>query len=284
MEKLTSANYKVIKLFNNNVVLVSQYDKEKILFGKGLGFGKHAGDIIPLTTKIDKVFTLEDVNNLNTFKQLVNTVDKELIGLCEEIIYMISQEVPEELDEKVHISVTDHIVTALKRLKNNEEIQNPFLVEIETLYPKEFEIASKVVDMLQDRTKVVIPNGEIGFIALHIHSARNKGKLSNTIKYAFLSNSIIELIENNLNIKINKKSLDYARFLTHIRFAIERILNNHKIKNELLGAIKEKYPSSYKLAEKVVMLIESELHLKVVEDETAFIATHIERFKIALEN
>ncbi len=93
--------------------------------------------------------------------------------------------------------------------------------------------------MLEDRLNLVIPDEEAGFITLHIHSARNEGKLSNTIKYAFLSNTIIEFLEDELSIEIDKSSLDYARFLTHIRFAIERILNNTPIKNELLTAIKK---------------------------------------------
>ena len=38
---------KAIKIFNNNVVLVNDKNKQqRILFGKGIGFGKHVGDEI----------------------------------------------------------------------------------------------------------------------------------------------------------------------------------------------------------------------------------------------
>lgn len=272
-------DFNVIKSFNNNIVLVSQGSKEKILFEKGIGFGVRLGDIIPKSTKIEKIFSIEDKTNCNNFYELVNTVDKELVGLCEEVIYMISNELDEELHEKVHISLTDHIAFTLKRLKNGEDIKNPFLIEIETLYPKEFQLAKKAVTMLEQKTKIYFPDDEIGFITLHIHSARNEGKLSNTVKYAYLSNSIIEMIEDELNIEIDKKSLDYARFITHIRFAIERIMNNAPIQNELLDMIKLQYPKDFKLSEKISRFIEKELDLKVVEDETAYLAIHIKRFK-----
>lgn len=279
---LSTENYKVAKVFNNNVLLVTLDEKEKILFSKGIGFGKTAGDIISKDVKIDKVFSIEDETNSNRFTQLLTSIDHELIGLCEEIIYMIGKELNEELNEKIHISLTDHIAFTLKRLKEQDEILNPFLVETETLYKHEFEIARKAIHMVESRMGISIPDGEIGFITLHIHSARNQGKLSNTLKYAFVSNSIVEFIEDSLNLEIDRQSIDYARFITHIRFTIERLLNNTPIKNELLGAIKRQYGKSYKLAKKIGKQLEDLLNLKVAEDEIAYIAVHIERFKSAL--
>lgn len=274
-----TADFNVIKVFNNNILLVSQTNVEKILYEKGIGFGKHLGDIIPEGAKIEKIFSIENKTNYDNFNELVNSVDSDLIALCEEVIYMISKELNEDLNEKVHISLTDHIVYSLKRLKNGEDIKNPFLVEIETLYPREFELARKAVTMIENKTKIYFPDDEIGFITLHIHSARNDGKLSNTVKYAFLSNTIIEIIEDELNVEIDRKSLDYARFITHIRFAIQRIINKTPIQNELLGMIKFQYYSSFKLARKISKFIEKELELKVVEDETAYLAMHVQRFK-----
>ena len=279
MSSLFKAEYTIQKVFNNNVLLVTIENKEKILFGKGLGFGKHIGDILSSDNKIDKIFSLDDINNYNNFRELVTTVDDELIGLYEEIIFMISKELNEELNEKIHISLTDHIAFTLKRLKQNDEIENPFLIETETLYKKEFEIAKKAVSMLEKKMNIIIPDGEIGFITLHIHSARNNGKLSNTIKYTFLCNSIIEFIEDDLNIHIDKRSIDYARFITHIRFTIERLINNTPIRNDLFDVIKKQYSSSYTLAQSVSNIIESQLNLTVVEDEVAYIAVHIEKFK-----
>ncbi|WP_027624132.1 glucose PTS transporter transcription antiterminator GlcT [Clostridium lundense] len=278
MKNLSISNYRVIKVFNNNVLLVKQNDVEKILFYKGIGFGKHTGDIIPSETKVDKIFVIENKDNYKNFKELISRTDSNIVGLCEEVISMISDSLGEQLNEKIHVSLTDHISYTIIRLMNNDEIENPFLVETETLYKKEFEIARKAVSMLENRLNITIPDGEIGFITLHIHSARNQGKLSNTLKYTFLCNTIIEFVEDELDIEIDRQSLDYARFLTHIRFAIERILNDTPIKNDLLPTIKKQYAASYKLAEKVSKIIEDELYLKVVEDETAYISIHMEKF------
>lgn len=283
MESVLKEDCKVIKAFNNNIVLVETEGKEKMLLNKGVGFGKRPGDVVDKGTSIEKIFIIEDKDNIRNFKELVNNIDKEFIGFCEEIIYFISKELNQELSENIHIGLIDHLSFAIKRLKNKEEIQNPFLVEIETLYNIEFLLAEKVAIKIEEHIGIDIPAGEIGFIALHIHSARNNGKLSNTIKYSFISNSIIEYVEDFLNIEIDRKSLDYARFLTHLRFAIERIINNESISNDFIDIIKSKYRKSYRIARKAGKILEENLDgVSVVEDEIAYLAMHIERFRVSI--
>lgn len=272
----------IIKSFNNNIVLIQKDNKEKLLFAKGIGFGKKPGDIIPSGTLVEKVFVIEDEQNLKNFNNLINANNENFIILCEEIIYKISEEFGEDLNENIHISLTNHLAFALQRLKDGQEIENPFLVEIETLYNSEFKLAQEIAKKIKNETNIIIPDGEAAFIALHIHSARNNGKLSNTIKYSFLASTIVEYVEDEIGISVNRKSLDYARFLTHIRFAVERIMNNKCNKNDLKETIKRIYKKSYKIAIGVGKIIEDELDIEVDEDEIAYLAMHIERLRIAV--
>lgn len=273
----------IIKSFNNNIILVKENGREKILFQKGIGFGKKPGEIIKQGTIIEKVFVIEDETNQRNFDEVLTRVDTKLVGIVEGVIAEITDELGEELNENIHIGLIDHLFYAIKRLKEDEEIANPFLVEIETLYNEEFELANKLSDRISKEINLDIPEGEVGFIALHIHSARNNGKLSNTIKYSFLSSSIIEHVEGRLNVDIDRKSLDYARFLTHIRFAIERITTDKPIKNDLIDVIKDKYKLSYKIAEETKDIISKILGIsEIAEDEIGYLAMHIERFRVSI--
>lgn len=279
MVKKLNCDWSVIKAFNNNIVLATNNKSEKILFAKGIGFNKKMGDIITSETLVEKIFTIEDEKNKSNFKEIVNRNDEAFVALCEEIIRDISDKLGEELSENIHVGLIDHIDFAVKRLKNKEEIQNPFISEIQTLYNLEFELAKQASLRLEKELGVEIPDGEVGFIALHIHSARKNGKLSNTMKYSFINNSIVEFIEEELNLKIDRKSLDYARFITHVRFACERIVTNKTIKNELKDTIKRRYKESYKLAKEAAKVIEDQLEAEVTIDEVAYLAIHIERLK-----
>lgn len=272
----------VIKALNNNMVLVKDEGIEKIILSKGIGFNKKFGDILDENIDVDKIFSIEDEKNQENLKEIYNRVDGEFVAICEEAIAEICEELGEELNESIHIGLIDHLAVAMKRLKNKEEITNPFIVEIETLYNVEFEMAKKIIKKIQRKYRVKFPKGEVGFITLHIHSARYGKKLSNTLKYSYLTNEIVLYIEERFNAKINKKSLDYARFLSHLRFTIERILTDTILKNDLIDAIKNSYPESYEIAKESSKIIEDSLYKKVLEDEVAYIAMHIERFRIAL--
>lgn len=274
-----SDSYKIIKAFNNNILLVNSDGVEKIIIGKGIGFNKKVGDILKAPSNIEKMFTIQDPVNQNKFNELVSSVPEDIMSYCEEIISMLEKELNESLDESIHIALTDHISFSLKRLKENNEIVNPFLVETEVLFKKEFLLAKKAVKLLEERTGIFIPEGEAGFIALHIHSARNKGNLSNTVKYAYISNSISELIEQELNIKLDKESLYYARFIIHLRFTIERLIKNIHLKNELLSTIKRKYKASYMLSSQIGKILEANLNIEVHPDEIGYIAMHLETLK-----
>ena len=273
----------VIKALNNNMVLIKEQGVEKILLDKGIGFNKKFGDILEDNLEVDKVFSIEDKKNQENLKEVYNRVDGEFVAICEEALAEISEELGEELNETIHIGLIDHLAIAMKRLKNKEQINNPFIVEIETLYSVEFEMAKKIVNKLQDKYEIDFPEGEIGFITLHIHSARNGKMLSNSIKYSYLSNKIIIYIEEKFNSKIDKRSLDYARFLSHVRFTIERVLTDTVLKNDLTEIIKKSYPVSYEIAEGASKIIEETLDKKVCDDEVAYIAMHVERFRVALQ-
>ena len=270
----------VLKVFNNNIVLVNSGDTEKILFAKGIGFGKKPDCIIPKGTSINKIFVIENQENINNLKDLINQIDAGFFAACEEAIYEISKMVDTELNERIHISLIDHLFLAVKRIKDNEEVENPFLIETQTLYSKEYKLAELVGQMVGTYSNVDIPNGEIGFIALHIHSALNDGKISNTIKNTNLINDIVEYVEKSLGYSISKNSLDYARFCTHVKFAIQRILTNSTVDNDLTNIIKSTYAESYFISEGIAKIIEKSLSIQVTEEEIACLTIHVERFRI----
>ena len=180
-----SADYNVIKVFNNNVVLAKNLGTEKILIKKGIGFSTKAGDRIPINTDFERVFVIENPETSSKFNQLITRVDDKLVGICEEILHMICLATGEKLDEEMHIRLTDHIAFTIFRIQKNDKIDNPFMIEIETLYSKEMELARQAIKLLEKALNISIPDEEAGFIALHIHSLKTKDKLSNTIKYAF---------------------------------------------------------------------------------------------------
>src|SRR5690606_21034880 len=119
---------------------------------------------------------------------------------------------------------------------------------------------------------------EIGFLTLHLQAARERGKLSETIRVTEGVRTAVREMERQLKKPLPRTSLDYVRFVTHIRFALQRALTGQPIVNPLSRAIRERLPESFQQAQAVADRMEASLHLKLPEDEVAYLAMHVARF------
>ena len=279
--KLSEQEYIVNKVLNNNVILA--FDKikkdEVVLVEKGIGFGKKKGQVIDLSkTGIKKIFLSFDESAKREYYELVNKLDGEVIGVSEEII-AIAEEKFGSLNAHIHIALTDHISFCIERLKSGFEIGNPFIYEIKALYADEFRIGEKAAALIKDRLGVEIPESEIGFIALHIHAARQNKKVGETIKDTKLLMDLVNIIEKELSVNIHDTGLTYSRLINHLRASISRMEERKYIKNPLLDTIKEQFNESYKIALKLGEYIEKTKKIYVSDDELGYLALHIERIK-----
>ncbi len=245
--------YTVNKALNNNVILAFDEEKreEVVLVGKGIGFGKKEGTTVKLSEwQIEKSFLAFDGDIKKEYYQLINQLNGKVIGLSEEIIAMAEKELG-QLNSHVHIALTDHISFAIERIKAGMDINNPFIYEIKALYPDEFTIGKRAAKMIKDRLGVIISEDEMGFIALHIHSARQSKKVTETIKDTKLIKDLVNIVEEDLDIDISNIDLSYSRLVNHLRAGISRMEEKKYIENPLLNTIKERFKVSYTIAEKI---------------------------------
>ncbi|MBU5591983.1 PRD domain-containing protein [Clostridium sp. MSJ-4] len=268
--------YKVLRPFNHNVVLCKKDDKECILIGKGIGFGVKPGDCISKVDNIEKEFFLVSDNNKENFKNLTDTVDENIIGVTEEAIAKISKQFNKELNEKIHVTLPDHIAFSLKRLQNGIEVKNVLLHEIKFLYKEEFEAAEEILITINERLNVNLSRDEIGFIAMHIHAAITNQDVSKSAMDTAIITDMIKFIDQNINNGLDKNSLEYCRLLTHLRFALERVRNNSNIENILISTIKENYKDTYEIAERLAKMIEEEYNIIFPEGEIGYLTIHLQ--------
>ena len=278
---MTSESYRIIKVLNNNVLLATKVDskEEMVLVGKGIGFGNQENTIVNLPLeRIIKSYGAYDSKTKGDYIKLIEQLDSDVIGISEEIISK-AESLLGNLNPHIHIALTDHIGFALERIKMGMEINNPFLYEIKTLYYEEFHAGEIAADMIQSSLGVKINDSEIGFVALHFHSARQNRKVSETVKNTRILKEIVDIIESNLKYKVSIEGLMYARLITHLKTALTRLEEHKYIENILLDSIKEKFMDSFMLAVKVGNYIEENTNMRVSEDELGFMALHIERIK-----
>ncbi|MDM8098833.1 glucose PTS transporter transcription antiterminator GlcT [Oceanobacillus oncorhynchi] len=271
--------FSVIKSLNNNVLIAEDTNQnEVILIGKGIGFAKKKRDLIESKT-VEKLFVLRDREEQENYKKIIDNIDEKTLQSIVDSIEIIKKRINTFTDEHTLVALTDHIIFALARLQQGLEIRNPFLAETKVLYPFEYEIASEIVEYMNQFLPVHLPEGEIGFVALHVHSAMEGTALNEINRYSQLVSNLIKIIEDQLYITLDRDSMDYVRFVRHLRYTIERVLNGDKVEEprKMADLLKEEYPVFYNLSWKLIKIMQQTLKKPVFDAESVYLTIHLQR-------
>lgn len=273
--------YKVKKVLNNNVLIGSHESfGEVVLIGKGIGFNQKPGQLID-SALVEKLFVLKNEKEQENYIKLMPFVDNELLEVIISSIELIKQRSSSVLNEHIHVALTDHLMFAITRLKKGMEMKNPFLIETKALYPFEYEVAQEVVGHIGQRTGIYLPEGEVGFIALHVHSAVMNRNLSEVNQHSQLVTHLVNMIEDQLDIKIDKDSIDYMRLVRHIRFTMERVNKGEQVEEpeKITSLLKEEYPVCYNLSWKLIKVMQQTLKKPVYNAEAVYLTMHLQRLQ-----
>jgi len=267
------------KIFNNNAILAKDSDKhEFVVMGCGIAFKKNIGDKAD-ENLIEKTFILKQKDASEKFKLLLEDIPTEHVSLCYDIIEYAKNILSVELNDYIYVTLTDHISYALKLFNEGLNRPNPLIWEIKKFYTKEFEIGLKALDFIEDETNKKLPEDEACNIALHLINAQvnNSGnKVEDIANQTKMLKDILNIVKYTYNITLDEKSLNYERFVTHLRFFFQRLNKKENIETEddfLLKQIKEKYTKAYDCMLKIEAYLEKELS----EEEQLYLTIHIQR-------
>lgn len=281
MGRIGMAKLLIDKVLNNNVLIANHPSYEEVvLIGKGIGFNRKRGDFIE-TESVEKLFVLKNEKEQQNYIKLLPFIDNELLEVIISAIGLIKQRTNSHLDEHIHVALTDHLMFAITRARKGMEISNPFLVETKTLYRHEYEIATEVVQLINEKTSANLPGGEIGFIALHIHSAMTNKNLSEVNQHSQLVGRLVNMVEEQFDIIIDKESIDYMRLVRHLRFTIERVIKEEKVDEpeKISFLLKQEYPVCYNLSWKLIKVMQQTLKMKVFDAEAVYLTMHLQRIQ-----
>ncbi|MGG3469124.1 transcription antiterminator [Neobacillus pocheonensis] len=269
------------KVLNNNVLIAEHPSYEEVVvIGKGIGFNRKRGDYIDTDT-VEKLFVLKNEKEQENYIKLLPFIDNEFLEVIISAIDLIKQRTSSQLNEHIHVALTDHLMFAITRASQGMEMSNPFLVETKALYRHEYEVAADVVELIKHKTGISLPVGEIGFIALHIHSAITNKNLSEVNQHSQLVSRLVEMVEEQFEIEIDKESIDYMRLVRHLRFAIDRVIKGEKVEEpeKIASLLKSEYPVCYNLSWKLIKVMQQTLKMQVFDAEAVYLTMHLQRLQ-----
>ncbi|HFR3749776.1 PRD domain-containing protein [Streptococcus suis] len=267
------------KVLNSSVVLVDDEGVEKIALGKGIGFGKKQGEVL-VNSNIDKLFQSVNTPQSQHLLGLLEEVPVTYFDIARDIIEYAKQVLNVPLQESLWIGLTDHIYFAVERFEKELVFENKVLWEIKAYYNKEYQIGCYAIQLLNRVLHISLPEAEAANIAFHFINAQQGSDKNDAGRIAKLIGDLETLIRYSSNIQIVSDSLSYQRFVTHIRFFVERFFADRMLQdgNQILfDQICQTMPEGMKQAVKVQTFLEEHYHKTITIDELTYLAIHFER-------
>ncbi len=267
--------YRVVKALNHNAVLAADVtdQKEYLLMGKGIGFGKKVSEQFEADESC-RVYSLTDRKERNDAQNLAKTIDPEFLEIANMVLDE-AEKVFGHIDRNILFPLADHISYAVERIRRNETISNPLTEDIRILFHMEYKVASCVIPLLESRFGISIGEDEVGYITLHVHSAIDDEKVSDAMQTARAVRECIHIVEESMGKKIDVMTLSYNRLMNHVRYMIVRALEGEKLKLSLNDYMQVKYPEEFALATKICNEIGQMIKCPLKDVEIGYLAMHI---------
>ena len=273
--------YRVRKALNHNtlIAIFMENNQEYLLIGKGIGFGKKVSERFEIPENIEcSVYSLQEQTERGKAMELIKGIEPVYLEIAGKVLAK-SEEVFGKIDKRILFPMADHIAFAVQRIRANEQISNPLTDDIRALFHMEYKTAECVKDILWEMLQVEIDEHEIGYIALHIHSAIEDENVALSMQIAMAVRECIRMIEEETGQTIDVLSLSYNRLMNHIRYMVARSIKGEKLKLNMNDYMSVKFPKSFWMATEVCKQLEKQLHRNPPLDEVeiGYLAMHIER-------
>ncbi len=206
--------------------------------------------------------------------------------MCAQLVAQAGQRLHLSFHNSLTLALADHIYYALQRLIRGEHVVNALLQEICQFYPEEYALGEDALVLIRAQTGLNLPEDEAGFIALHLVNAALDENMPKTLEVTRLIADIIIIVNTQLGIKPQEHSLDYTRFVTHLKFFAHRLLRQEELTPSadfLFDEVKKHYPVAYSCVQRIGLYVKKKFGHDLGRDEITFLTVHIERVRHATQ-
>lgn len=213
--------YRIAKTLNHNsfIGVEEENNREYLVMGKGIAFGKKTGQRVQPGDDT-RIYSLTEMTERGNARTIVQGVSPLSLELASAVLDEAEKEFG-KIDRSIVFPMADHLDFAVRRIQNGEQISNPLTDDIRVMFYKEYKVASCIRELLKERLQIEIDEHEIGYLALHVHSAIVEENVSQAMEVARAVRESISLVEHITGHTIDVMSLSYNRMMNHIRYMLQ---------------------------------------------------------------
>lgn len=271
---------KISKQLNNNIVIASDdQGREVVLMGKGIGFGCKPGTEPNMALVEKQFFGFSSGAHTQQLAELLDRIPLEHLSLGIEIVEHVQEKIQKPLNETLVLMVSDHISFAIERQKKGLDLTNALLWEIKKFYPDEYQLGLDALDIIQREAGIRLREDEAGFLAMHIVNAQygNGDPLAQDLIRVI--QDVVNLVRYTYGIDLDESSLDYVRFVTHLKFFLVRIFHKEAYQGsgDLYSIVSAMYPRAAACVRKIADYLRQHLDYSLGLEEEGYLIIHVER-------
>lgn len=272
----------ILKVLNNSLILaIDNTGSECILMGKGIGYNQALGNILE-EAQVEKVFLLKDKAVLRNFVQLASEIDETYFNLVKEIIEYAHELYQMEVMDYLYLSLSDHIAFAVRRLEERNVGENFNYIEIVKRHQEEYDVGKFGVHLINLRLGVNLPESEASAIGLHFVNAKlNSQSFQKEQELIKLIKNIETIVSRTLNIAFDRDSFSYSRFITHLNYFAERIIEGKLFEDNqsdiLFDSMKANMPKENQVIENIRQFILTKHEIQISKQEKIYLMVHLHR-------
>ena len=267
---------KIKKVLNSSVVLVEDEQKSDfIILGKGIGYGKKSGENIDVNDSTYQFYIPVVSDKSKQIMDLLDAISPEVLEVTHQVISLAKADLHTEFNDNLYFVLADHLNFAIERLKQNMVTTNRLIWEIQNFYPEEYAAGVHCLKLVNKALHILLPDDEAVNIAFHLVNAQSSNNPEyDSARYAKLIGEIINLVRYSLNKEFHKDSIHYLRFITHIRFFVERFFTDKMLEDNgdsFYLTSKNRYQKEVEVANKVKSFLYDQ-YRKLITDEEMYIS------------
>lgn len=268
----------ITKSINHNAAIgIDSLGREVVVLGSGVGFGTIPRDI-PLA-QIDRTFVGIDPKYLG----LIEELPQEHLEFAAQFADIVRMQVSHELSPNLVVTLADHISFMVRRAKQGIYVAMPLAYDVQQDYPVEYRLGQMCVRGVEKTFHVRLPKNEAVGVALSIVNSAMRSSSVST-RAAERDERAIEratrIVEKELGISVDRDSFDFARFATHVKYLIDRLVSGEPIatpNDSLYDEIVAEFPQVANCAGKVAQSIARSDEGEVTREEKLYLMLHINR-------
>jgi beta-glucoside operon transcriptional antiterminator len=272
----------VHKVLNNNVVIaVDESGRERVLMGRGLGFGLRPDDVID-PAKVEKTFVLDGGAQGERERRLLVDVPYSIIEAVSRAVDDAERTLGRHLGRHLTIAVIDHVHYVLERLDQGLRIPTTSMPELRVLYPQEFAAAERMAASLAISLERALPPEEAVFLTMHLLNATRDEPNGTAALLLRRLQHVVDVVEHQLGVRLDADSADYARFILHVQFLLQRLVNRTMLASNdtsFFEFAKHSYPASHAIAEEVKGYVLAATGSALTDEEVLYLIVHVERLR-----